>query len=217
LQENHPEKPSCSHSASFNPLFIREKLQGLIALLFSFKQSKEFQSLIHQGKIARMAPAPVIRTTPPVFQSLIHQGKIASGQRGRKRRGRSCGSFNPLFIREKLQDDGRPPSGGPFAIDVSIPYSSGKNCKGRSCWKITGTTFSLTFQSLIHQGKIARPAAVVKMFCGLGCFNPLFIREKLQVHPLKNYESGLPSNVSIPYSSGKNCKCPAPCRPDCAS
>ena len=62
---------------------------------------------------------------------------------------------------------------------VSIPYSSGKNCKKEyvGCPHI----LSMLFQSLIHQGKIARISLHRdKSQKSIRCFNPLFIREKLQ-------------------------------------
>jgi len=70
-----------------------------------------------------------------MFQSLIHQGKIArAGKRGTQVNSFYEWRFNPLFIREKLQDgditldEAFPP------LEVSIPYSSGKNCKFEAFW-----------------------------------------------------------------------------------
>jgi len=60
--------------------------QGKIASLFERCRAKimsiEFQSLIHQGKIARPERPHRNLSVWPGFQSLIHQGKIARQQGG---------------------------------------------------------------------------------------------------------------------------------------
>jgi len=149
----------------------------------------EFQSLIHQGKIARTLQrfsVCIFRTA--VFQSLIHQGKIASVAKARNLYKAAIDylSFNPLFIRGKLQ--GRPGAAQRKTSKqtVSIPYSSGENCKNRSN-AIPAGKESARFQSLIHQGKIASHPSKNWGQAQLeaASFNPLFIREKLQ-EKLKN-------------------------------
>ena|GEM_PF-5378151 len=64
------------------------------------------------------------------FQSLIHQGKIARTDKTGFIVLCSGDCFNPLFIREKLQDN--------------------------NLFNGHGHGYVLVFQSLIHQGKIAR-------------------------------------------------------------
>jgi len=48
-----------------------------MVLSFAGPYQTEFQSLIHQGKIARLSEAQYITYRGIKFQSLIHQGKIA--------------------------------------------------------------------------------------------------------------------------------------------
>jgi len=89
-----------------------------------------------------------------MFQSLIHQGKIASSQY------------------ERQSDTG-------FAR-VSIPYSSGKNCK-----KITG-------QKITNKRRLV---VSIPYSSGKNC----------KIKALRPF-SDVRKGVSIPYSSGKNCK-----------
>jgi len=76
----------------------------------------------------------------------------------------------------------------------------------RGLEQIVGKSIHKLFQSLIHQGKIARVLLSAQHPDQLKrCFNPLFIREKLQVLTYRRVKNLL-QPVSIPYSSGKNCK-----------
>jgi len=90
---------------------------------------------------------------------------------------------------------------------VSIPYSSGEKCK-----TISGESYKrdfdiLMFQSLIHQGKNARTKKRErKIFISSLCFNPLFIRGKMQVSSEAAEIGNALETVSIPYSSGEKCK-----------
>ncbi|GEM_PF-4185049 len=141
-----------------------------------------FQSLIHQGKNASGKLGLYYRTGFEVFQSLIHQGKNARKGEVQELDGDNIGSFNPLFIRGKMQ--GLKAAGYTIdeIFDVSIPYSSGEKCKALSEGK-RPETLNYEFQSLIHQGKNARPSPG-------GQLNSIPSRKR----------------VSIPYSSGEKCK-----------
>jgi len=78
------------------------------SFLACFSGRVPFQSLIHQGKIASGFDfANLFIDVIEGFQSLIHQGKIASS---------SSTFLSPFFL-----------------LIVSIPYSSGKNCKTGLC------------------------------------------------------------------------------------
>ncbi len=91
-----------------------------------------FQSLIHQGKNARVKPVIRLSDGALMFQSLIHQGKNASAKQ-----------------------TNRPSLQAPY---VSIPYSSGGKCKRKL--RILSHSMSLKFQSLIHQGENARTLSI---------------------------------------------------------
>jgi len=102
-----------------------------MALGSEFRNDNEFQSLIHQGKIASPFVFSTERKTRiPKFQSLIHQGKIASP---------SWTSINPILnpMRkfQSLIHQGKIAS--PFVFSTERKTRIPK------------------FQSLIHQGKIA--------------------------------------------------------------
>ena len=113
---------------SFNPLFIREKLQGQRTRAGLERRPPGFNPLFIREKLqASISTASDIQASK-MFQSLIHQGKIA----------RTFGT--------KLACQ--------YPIEVSIPYSSGKNCKVQSTLQ-NWHPKAVMFQSLIHQGKIA--------------------------------------------------------------
>ncbi|HOL89460.1 MAG TPA: hypothetical protein PK965_09615, partial [Anaerohalosphaeraceae bacterium] len=68
--------------------------------------SARFQSLIHQGKNASPKSAAVCDSDFQLltFQSLIHQGKNARHLDDWLPEHTELSSFNPLFIRGKMQD-----------------------------------------------------------------------------------------------------------------
>jgi len=141
----------------FNPLFIREKLQGGgDGPGFLRRDEDAFQSLIHQGKIAsKIKPYHLSKDLRLEFQSLIHQGKIASlKETNHETNPSKCFSFNPLFIREKLQ--------------AYLRDAGQKSCQ---------SSFNPLFIREKLQEKKDAIKQVKKMRRG---FNPLFIREKLQ-------------------------------------
>jgi len=122
---------SSATTTSFNPLFIRGKLQ--VRLFFPQKERPEYQSfnpLFIRGKlqVSTKAIGQMILNDIEKFQSLIHQGKIArsglvcslvwsvSGVSIPYSSGENCKRYR--MVRHK----------GKWTI-VSIPYSSGENCK----------------------------------------------------------------------------------------
>ena len=78
------------------------------------------------------------------------------------------------------------------------------NAAGRPHSNVLGRKM---FQSLIHQGKNARTKKRErKIFISSLCFNPLFIRGKMQVSSEAAEIGNALETVSIPYSSGEKCK-----------
>gem|GEM_PF-2560682 len=207
LQEHQKGNNEKAHHNCFNPLFIREKLQVHIPLNPVHPRRLSFNPLFIREKLQERrgkGEKNVIFKVSIPYSS----GKNCKTEPLEIFTSRSASKcFNPLFIREKLQGpakEGRRST--PFTNGVSIPYSSGKNCK-MAILHLMRLFLRLKFQSLIHQGKIASSRHFGdENPCLFKSFNPLFIREKLQARALNGPWSASAAVVSIPYSSGKNCK-----------
>jgi len=149
-----PQDRSLQSAVSI-PYSSGKNCKGSSALELTIAGVLLFQSLIHQGKIASFfAPYPIPSIHYSRFNPLFIREKLQEVPHAFTPTMTTRG-FNPLFIREKLQ----------------VPYETASN---QICCV-------LAFQSLIHQGKIASQ------------------KDRRKV-------PGLSGDVSIPYSSGKNCK-----------
>jgi len=126
----HVKKPSGKHSASFNPLFIRGKMQAKNRATHPRLSHKQFQSLIHQGKNAREVNCSCGAALKGSFNPLFIRGKMqAERESAAEHNVIVCKGFNPLFIRGKMQVSKMRGGDGRSGAMVSIPYSSGEKCK----------------------------------------------------------------------------------------
>ena len=167
----------------------------------------EFQSLIHQGKNASFWNGPLWRDRPAwtSFNPLFIRGKMQACVSVSPADAPLARSFNPLFIRGKMQEW--------FFFDqqtsqfcaVSIPYSSGEKCK-----------LSKLLSSDIERVVVSIPYSSGEK-CKLTMDTVQHWRRKRRfqslIHQGKNASAGhralivcKKTDVSIPYSSGEKCK-----------
>jgi len=89
-----------------------------------------FQSLIHQGKNAREVNCSCGAALKGSFNPLFIRGKMqAERESAAEHNVIVCKGFNPLFIRGKMQVSKMRGGDGRSGAMVSIPYSSGEKCK----------------------------------------------------------------------------------------
>jgi len=145
---------------SFNPLFIRGKMQDeSYRNRHRKKRGSSFNPLFIRGKMQDNFFSPPNGGGKEKFQSLIHQGKNARRDDAYSSSFGQMQSFNPLFIRGKMQDVPVGVNLDAIVKEFQSLIHQGKNASGIDT--NNPKRLAQKFQSLIHQGKNASKSALI--------------------------------------------------------
>jgi len=147
--ENHQQEAACS----FNPLFIREKLQDQSIEAIQRRQEGSFNPLFIREKLQEYQDETILEVLYCIVSIPYSSGKNCKFDVQNYNKLRQC-CFNPLFIREKLQVSSIRRRKC-FSKSRFNPLFIREKLQENVMITITGNGELELFQSLIHQGKIA--------------------------------------------------------------